>query len=317
MQNRYTGDIGDYVKYGLLRALAKGRRLGIAWYLFPDESNRDGRHIEYLQDPTWRDRDERLFDTLKQIVDGKRSVGAIEQSGILQGCEFSNEILSVPKAMHGSARYRERCDWRSGWFGRVQDSLAECDLVFADPDNGLYDDGKFRPGTIEHWKRIPLHEARALAAGRPAIIYHHNGRSKKHRDEVEYWLEQLGSNTLALYWGAWSNRTFFVVDPSSDMKERLERFVRDWGPKAQLIQPRSDQRRGSAMTFSQMRSRFLSEWILVGDPDTDAELNVRGGEVLYHSKDRDEIYRRATSLRPRRSAVVYTGKIPKDAAIIL
>ena len=30
MQNPYTGDIGDYVKYGLLRALAEGRRLGVA-----------------------------------------------------------------------------------------------------------------------------------------------------------------------------------------------------------------------------------------------------------------------------------------------
>ena len=33
MQNRYVGDIGDYVKYGLLRALADGRQLGVAWYL--------------------------------------------------------------------------------------------------------------------------------------------------------------------------------------------------------------------------------------------------------------------------------------------
>ena len=36
MQNRYTGDIGDFVKYGLLRAISKGKKLGIAWYLHPD-----------------------------------------------------------------------------------------------------------------------------------------------------------------------------------------------------------------------------------------------------------------------------------------
>lgn len=36
MQNRYTGDIGDYVKYALLRALIKGHRLDVAWYLSPN-----------------------------------------------------------------------------------------------------------------------------------------------------------------------------------------------------------------------------------------------------------------------------------------
>ena len=32
MRDRYVGDIGDYAKYGLLRAIGKGNRLGVAWY---------------------------------------------------------------------------------------------------------------------------------------------------------------------------------------------------------------------------------------------------------------------------------------------
>ena len=85
MQNRYTGDIGDYVKYGLLRALAVDRQLGVAWYLFPDENhNADGKHIKYLQDKRWRDRDPELFDTLELIVTEKRrKVSKVEASGIL------------------------------------------------------------------------------------------------------------------------------------------------------------------------------------------------------------------------------------------
>ena len=35
MQNRYVGDIGDYLKLGILRALSPGYRLGVAWWLFP------------------------------------------------------------------------------------------------------------------------------------------------------------------------------------------------------------------------------------------------------------------------------------------
>ena len=335
MQNRYAGDIGDYVKYGLLRALAEGRRLGVAWYLFPNESNGDGRHIEYLQSPDcWRSRDPDLFDTLKRIVEEVgRSVDAVEASGILMGAKFSNEILSAQDSMPG--KYKQRCAWRSRWFERVQDALRDCDVVFADPDNGLCKDDEFRPGTMQCWKRLPLHEAKTLAEGRTAIIYHHNTRRKGGQlKEIEYWMERLGSDTLALYWhgaGARSNRTFFIVNSTLDMKERLRQFVRKWRPNAELIQntdtscdPGIEDSSGKQppftteeMTLSQMKPGFRSEWVLIGDPDTDRALNVRGGKVLHHSKDRDEVYRKAISLRPTRSAVMYTGRIPEDTAIIL
>ena len=74
MQNRYVGDIGDYLKLGILRALSPGFHLGIAWWLFPDEShNRDGRHISYLSHPDqWRHFDPDLFDTLREIVFTRR-----------------------------------------------------------------------------------------------------------------------------------------------------------------------------------------------------------------------------------------------------
>ena len=71
------------------------------------------------------------------------------------------------------------------------------------------------------------------------------------------------------------------------------------------------------MTIEQIKSEFDSEWVLVGDPRTDEALNVLGGRVLHHSKDRDEVYRRAVSLRPQRSAMVYTGEIPEDTAVVL
>lgn len=50
MQDRYTGDIGDFSKLGILRALEKaGMSVGLNWYLTPDENhNSDGRHVQYL-----------------------------------------------------------------------------------------------------------------------------------------------------------------------------------------------------------------------------------------------------------------------------
>jgi hypothetical protein len=72
-----------------------------------------------------------------------------------------------------------------------------------------------------------------------------------------------------------------------------------------------------ALTLAQIEARFAAEWVLVEDPQTDAALEVQSGTVRWHSKDRDEIYRKAIELRPRRFAVLYTGKMPKDTAIVL
>ncbi len=71
------------------------------------------------------------------------------------------------------------------------------------------------------------------------------------------------------------------------------------------------------MTIQEIESRFESEWVLIGEPDTDENLEVRGGTVLCHSKDRDEVYRKAIEVRPKRFAMLYTGKPPKDTAIVL
>jgi hypothetical protein len=56
---------------------------------------------------------------------------------------------------------------------------------------------------------------------------------------------------------------------------------------------------------------------LVSDPQTDESLEVKGGVVLWHSPDRDEVYQKAIELHPRRFVVLYTGTLLEDAAIIL
>jgi hypothetical protein len=72
-----------------------------------------------------------------------------------------------------------------------------------------------------------------------------------------------------------------------------------------------------ALTIAEIRSQFDSEWILVGEPKTNALQEVEEGNVIWHSKDRDEVYRKAVELRPRRFAILFTGTIPEDTAIVL
>jgi hypothetical protein len=71
------------------------------------------------------------------------------------------------------------------------------------------------------------------------------------------------------------------------------------------------------LTIAEIQSQFDSEWVLVEDPNTDESLQVHSGNVIYHSKDRDEVYRKAIELRPKRFAMLYTGILPKDTAIVL
>jgi len=71
------------------------------------------------------------------------------------------------------------------------------------------------------------------------------------------------------------------------------------------------------MTVAEIEAKYESEWILLDDPETDENLKVKSGKVLWHSKDRDEVYRKAREIRPRHSAVLYTGRLLEEMAVVL
>ena len=234
MQNRYTGDIGDFAKYGLLRAVRGTMRLGVAWYLHPDAGPAgDGRHTDYLERrEEWRHLDPELFDSLKKLVtDGARSVKSVEESGILGDTVFAAEALDV-----SAVPFRDREHWRHQWFGRVLRRLSGCNLILADPDNGLVSDDRFKPATKRDAKRIPLAEALSLAEGRTAIIYHHNGRQPgRQQQNIREWIQRLPGCEYAWYWRRVSNRTFFIINPDGETERLLMLFEKRWGHCGQLM----------------------------------------------------------------------------------
>ncbi len=71
------------------------------------------------------------------------------------------------------------------------------------------------------------------------------------------------------------------------------------------------------MTVAEIESQFNDEWVLIEDPQTNARLEVQSGKVRHHSKDREEVYRLAASLRPHRFAILYTGALPEGMAVVL
>jgi len=72
-----------------------------------------------------------------------------------------------------------------------------------------------------------------------------------------------------------------------------------------------------ALTISEIKERFESEWVLIEDPVTNEALQVQSGRVLYHSKNRDEFDRKALGFRPKSAAVLFTGKPNTEMEFVL
>ena len=254
MQCRYVGDYGDLARYGLLRALIPGRRLGMAWYLYPDEGS-DGNFIQYLKKPeVWRMVDKEVFDCLKDIIadwragERPRCIAEVAKCNLLPGASFADEKLYV-----GDMPVSQRREWRTEWFKRVMERLDGCDIVYADPDNGLCDDDKFGWGSIKDWKKLPFSEAWQLSHGRPAVIYHHNSRFPGgHLKEIRHWMVKLPGCTHAFYARRGTARTYFMLNLGEADIRAVSEFVERWREAE-----RRDKHRSAALSKLITRNEML------------------------------------------------------------
>ena len=234
MQNRYTGDIGDFSKLGLLRALrSAGFSIGLNWYLTPDEThNGDGRHVDYLTQKKYRDCDEELWLGLKAIVDGKnREVRFMENEDILQATFFSDCLDFREK------KKPKRIGFRDRWFADSLVAMAGNDIVCVDPDNGLVVPSAMgRPK--ENKYVLPEELASYYAQGSTVIYYQHKARRKDpfYKDQLDKLLarEDLPrASGLALKFEKVSQRYYmFIVQPRH--REMVEKSVKNmlstpWG----------------------------------------------------------------------------------------
>ena len=71
------------------------------------------------------------------------------------------------------------------------------------------------------------------------------------------------------------------------------------------------------MTIGEIEARFAPDWVLIGEPQTDENQRLLAGKVLFHSRDREEVYRKAIELRPGHFAFRYLGEMPEDMAFAL
>jgi hypothetical protein len=71
------------------------------------------------------------------------------------------------------------------------------------------------------------------------------------------------------------------------------------------------------LTLAEIEARYPSEWVLIADQEVNAQLEIICGRVVFHSKDRDEMYRKDMELRPKSAATFYAGTVPENTAGIL
>ncbi|MFP4641964.1 MAG: hypothetical protein ACLFPU_07290 [Dehalococcoidia bacterium] len=173
MKNQYFGDVNDYRKYGLLRALQScgEHKLLVVWMLTPDDGGTDGQIRSYLQHPgEWEHFDPELYNRLLHILQSPVTprVSLLEGSGLLPRTAFYSE--TVPNDRDG------RQSWREG----LMNLASGADIVFFDPDNGIEVPSK-PVGLNGSSKYVTWDEIKKVwDAGCSLLIYQHFHRKPRH-----------------------------------------------------------------------------------------------------------------------------------------
>jgi hypothetical protein len=199
VKEQYVGDVNDYRKFALLRLLGRsGLRLGVCWMLTPPDGRSDGNKLGYLDQPAYERHDAELFALLRRVrsePDARRLI-LIEGSEILPGAVFVNTIAPEPLFE------------RQLWFKQASAALAETDLIFFDPDNGIEVSSvaKGRRNSSKYVYRDEL--AATYRAGHSLLVYQHFQRTER-----ESFIQAVGQDLRRLAPGAeiWAIRTSHVV----------------------------------------------------------------------------------------------------------
>lgn len=171
MKHQYVGDINDYRKYALLRALSSGgaNRIGVCWMLTLSDDGADGNKLSYLQQPErYRAFDPELFDILNHaaVAPDRRRLQTIEESGAVLNAIYHNDLL--PDNVSGRSAFIELC----------ASAFRDVDLVFFDPDNGL--EVSLPKGRKNSAKYLYLDEVeRFYSSGKSLLIYQHFPRIER------------------------------------------------------------------------------------------------------------------------------------------
>ena len=218
MQDRYAGDIGDYGKFAMLRAIeASGLALGINWYrteTAPYEIHEDGK---YGIPALYEECAPQLAAALNTIYfseDG-RSIQKLEQAELLQCKLYVRD--PVP----------QNIQLRSDWHRQALSHLSSSEIVFLDPDNGL-NVKSVKAGTQKSPKYVWIDEiSDYISSGKSVIFYNHRSRKKPETYFSEFSARFAESSVIsgkkvyALTFPRRSIRDYFIIPALPEHEERI------------------------------------------------------------------------------------------------
>ena len=214
MKNQYFGDIYDYIKYGLLRELSCFGKVSasICWMLTENDDRRDGRRVNYLQEPEeWRPFDPPVFDCLRTaVLDRKeRNIRAVEESGLFPNASFYSPVLT------------DGADERRKYFDGFFKFSRGKELVFFDPDNGL-EIKSVKYGRKGACRYLFLREvSQSFSEGNSLLVYQH--MPPKPREPfvgalASSIIKETGSESVYVFRS--QNVAFFLV-PQTDQENQF------------------------------------------------------------------------------------------------
>ena len=71
------------------------------------------------------------------------------------------------------------------------------------------------------------------------------------------------------------------------------------------------------MTLAKQLKQYQDEWVLIEYTKLDENLNVKEGQIIAHSPNKDKIYRLLAQTQGKNIAVEYIGDFPKDLVVML
>jgi len=252
MQDRYTADVGDFGKYGLLRAITGMHpaglprlSLGVVWYLTDTVMEQgdpagDGKHTVYATDPRqarrFRPCDPDLFEAMGAVIeDGDRRVAATRERDVLgPNATYYEDRIHTPRR---DQPREERLAARAAWIDGAVRAVSGSDVVFLDPDNGI-EAASVRPQHKKGPKYAYLEELTALAGGeRSLVVYHHLSRNGSAAEQVQRTGARIRAHLDASYaldavtYHRRTARTFFIATPPRSSLRGWTRFSRGRGPR--------------------------------------------------------------------------------------
>ena len=241
MQNRYAGDVGDFGKFSLLRSLFTEPEycLGVVWYQYPDEAhNGDGRHIDYLENPEYKQCDQKLVQGLSQVVTGERSISHLEKLNLLPSntVYYSSTLdFHTIYTTQRNADITARRNQRNKWLDNAVEATVKCNAVFLDPDNGLEIQTIPNIHQMYSGKYAYYSEVKSLLNNKKAcVIYHHLNRNNSHEAQIKFRAKELKEKisipgtVFALRFRPYSPRAFFIYSTNNEtevIRQKINQFL--------------------------------------------------------------------------------------------